>query len=238
MSEANLITPNSKVHKKGPAPINVDLEFIKDNFYTMSSSDIAKHLGIGRSTINKRAFAMGLRKSKVPFVKMDGEVVSDLPDPYANYQITTEGRVIHKSTQTLVKHSNCKNQYSKLSLVSSIDGRTVYPQVHKLVARTFLPNPEKKPFINHIDGNKHNPRLENLEWCTPKENAEHARRTGLTISGETHTWAKITEEQALKIIELLNQGIPNHEIVKTLPYATKSIVEKIKGKKRWRYLWD
>lgn len=52
--------------------------------------------------------------------------------------------------------------------------------VHKLIAEAFLPNPSKRTQVNHIDGNKGNYSVENLEWVTPSENMSHAYKTGLT----------------------------------------------------------
>jgi len=51
--------------------------------------------------------------------------------------------------------------------------------IHRLVAQAFIPNPDKKPCVNHIDGNKLNNHVSNLEWCSVQENNLHARQTGL-----------------------------------------------------------
>lgn len=51
--------------------------------------------------------------------------------------------------------------------------------IHTLVAKAFIPNPDGKKFVNHIDGNKQNNKVDNLEWVTSKENVNHAIRTGL-----------------------------------------------------------
>lgn len=52
--------------------------------------------------------------------------------------------------------------------------------IHRLLAKSFIPNPENKPHVNHIDGNKQNNTLSNLEWATSKENSQHAVDLGLT----------------------------------------------------------
>lgn len=60
------------------------------------------------------------------------------------------------------------------------DGNPRKKSVHRIIIETFLPNPNFYPYVNHIDGNKQNNRLENLEWCTPKQNSDHAVENGLT----------------------------------------------------------
>lgn len=71
------------------------------------------------------------------------------------------------------------NNYLIVTLVDS-DGKRVNKPIHRIMAETFLPNPESKAHVNHIDGNKLNNNLSNLEWATEKENSQHAVDTGLT----------------------------------------------------------
>ena len=74
--------------------------------------------------------------------------------------------------------SNCG--YYKVELYNNGKSKILY--VHRLVAQTFLPNPNNKPQVNHIDGNKAHNSVDNLEWVTRSENQKHAFKTGLTKS--------------------------------------------------------
>lgn len=71
--------------------------------------------------------------------------------------------------------------------------------IHRLVAKTFIPNPNKKRIVNHIDGNKQNNNVENLEWCTDSENVRHSYSLGLQIPkiGKEHHNSKTVYQMKL-----------------------------------------
>lgn len=83
------------------------------------------------------------------------------------------------------------------------DGKPKTCTIHRLVAAAFIPNPDGKPQVNHINGIKSDNRVENLEWATASENQRHAYAIGLksTPQGEEHPEAKLTNEQAVYIRE-------------------------------------
>lgn len=77
----------------------------------------------------------------------------------------------------ILKPTKDKKGYLRLRV--TINRKRYSYKVHRLVAMAFVPNPESKPQVNHIDGNKENNSASNLEWVTNKENAHHAIKTGL-----------------------------------------------------------
>ncbi len=77
----------------------------------------------------------------------------------------------------LLKQRKDNYGYLRVALVNGKEVREL--KVHRLVAKAFISNPYNKPTVNHIDGNKENNRVENLEWATNKEQMIHARDTGL-----------------------------------------------------------
>ena len=106
-----------------------------------------------------------------------------------DYEITREGKVINKKWGRDVKPQPNGKGYLRVS----IGGKLMF--VHRLVAEKYVPNPDNKPQVNHKDGNKLNNNADNLEWVTNQENRNHAIKTGLQISGENCSWAKLTKEQ-------------------------------------------
>lgn len=123
-----------------------------------------------------------------------------IPD-YPAYQVSNFGRVksFKRSKSRILKSVvNCKG-YLCVELCKNGKGKLFF--VHRLVAQAFIPNPENKPEINHIDGHPLNNHFSNLEWCTRAENMRHAVDTGLQPSGENSYQAKLTVEQVRYIRE-------------------------------------
>ncbi len=92
------------------------------------------------------------------------------------YQISTDGKVrsIIGGRLKLRQLHLSTSGYTQSVLLNSSTKKTETFLVHRLVAIAFIPNPDNKPFINHINGDKRDNRVANLEWCTPKENSIHA----------------------------------------------------------------
>jgi len=93
-----------------------------------------------------------------------------------NYHITKAGVVINRTTGNVIKQC-LRSGYPYVTIWNSEGHKKM--SVHRLLAIAYIPNPENKPFVNHIDGKRDNNSLSNLEWVTSKENAQHAIKTGL-----------------------------------------------------------
>jgi len=128
--------------------------------------------------------------------------------------------------------------YVHVSLVYAQGKRKPF-LVHRLVASTFIPNPENKPQINHKDGNKQNNHYSNLEWCTRAENQQHAFDTGLqeSLKGEDHASSKLSNQDAIDIINSILNGSSNEDIANKYDLHSR-YVSLIRHQKRWKHIWN
>lgn len=110
---------------------------------------------------------------------------------FPDYGIALTGKLYSHKTQKFLKLRCSKNKY--LYTVITHNGIRKTVKSHRLVALAFIPNPENKPQVNHIDGDKQNNHVSNLEWCTASENGLHAFRHNLNkISEKCRKTSSIT----------------------------------------------
>ena len=136
---------------------------------------------------------------------MGTEVWAQIKGYEGLYWISNFGRVMRKKK---ILSNAVANGYYFVHLCK--DGFVAKKYVHRLVAEAFVPNLDKKPEVNHIDGNKKNNNTDNLEWCTQQENVKHAytilRRS---LSGSCKKKIKtvcVDEQNRTKVFESINEA--------------------------------
>ena len=97
-----------------------------------------------------------------------------------DYSISDCGEV-RKDTNNYILSQSIQQDYKFVTLL--IEGHQKRMRVHRLVAETYIDNPDSKPYVNHINGKRDDNNVENLEWVTPSENTQHAVKTGLMNNG-------------------------------------------------------
>ena len=161
------------------------------------------------------------------------------------YSVSNTGRV--KSLKRVVSHDEGKGQrvikeriitnwmsngYHNVSF--SVDGKVSKHKVHRLVAMAFIDNPENKYTVNHIDGNKTNNKVNNLEWATLSENNKHAYNTGLfTTFGENQPTSILKYDEVKKIRELYKTGDYFHRELAVMFGVGRRHIGDIINNKRW-----
>lgn len=158
------------------------------------------------------------------------------------YAVSSLGRVkrvleTSYARSGIILRQRTKNGYKTLGLSKNNYQRAFF--VHRLVAIAFIANPEGKHFVNHIDSNRGNNSLVNLEWCTRIENAQHAKRNGRynAAKGENQWAARLTEAEVIKIISLASEGsLKRAEIGKIFNVSGEN-VSSIIHRRTWRHVW-
>jgi len=99
------------------------------------------------------------------------EIWKDIPEYEGYYQASTKGRIKSARYNKIMKHYVDEHGYQKIKLQRN--GHLLNTSVGRLVAITFIPNPNNLPQVNHINGKPWINEVENLEWCTVQENIDH-----------------------------------------------------------------
>ena len=110
------------------------------------------------------------------------EIWRDIEGYEGIYQVSNLGRVKSLTRNIFLKLQRDKKGYCVCKLSNGKNRKEA--KGHRLVAQAFIPNPENKRQVNHINGIKTDNRVENLEWCTSQENNIHAVKTGLKVYSE------------------------------------------------------
>lgn len=125
-----------------------------------------------------------------------------------------------------------KNNAGYMQVHLHIDGGTKAFSVHRLVAISFIPNPYDKPEVNHIDEDKTNNKVSNLEWSTRVDNELHS---SYRMRGSSNGYSLLSEEQVLEITKMLSDNISQVNIAKHFNISNHT-VHKIKVGKNWGWL--
>lgn len=149
------------------------------------------------------------------------------------YSIYEDGRIWSHKTNTFMRGTVGKKGYLAVTFLKK-DKRKDY-RVSRLVAMTFIPNPENKKEVNHKDGDKLNNNVKNLEWCTRSENMQHAFKNGLMDDrkGDKSHVKKLKKEDVKEIENMRSQGFMINTIANKFDVCRHTI-SNIIHKRTWK----
>lgn len=180
----------------------------------------------------REAFTEFLKWYPFTLDDLDGEQWADITGYDGLYQISTFGRVKSFKTnqQRILRPALNTENYLIVHLWKN--NKVKFFTVHRLVAQAFIPNPDNKLQVNHIDGCKINACVGNLEWATNAENIRHAFDTGLLFlpQGEDVSQAKLTNKQ-VRFIRDNPENLNTVELAKRFNVTSATISDVQIGKK-------
>lgn len=144
---------------------------------------------------------------------MKEEIWKDIEGFDGRYQVSNYGRVwsYARKNAKLLKPKIDKDGYHEYGLTKQGDKKCTYRRAHRLVAMTFIPNPDNLPVINHIDSVKDNNYVSNLEWATVGYNTRHYYDFALN-DGSTRPMSSLTKEECAEMVVMYKAGATYGEI--------------------------
>lgn len=153
---------------------------------------------------------------------------------HSKYLVSDTGLIYSEYENILLKPFKNNQGYLQVDLFDS--GTKQRLQVNRIVANAFIPNPENKPIVNHINGIKTDNEVSNLEWCTYSENTIHSYETGLQARGEDKTLAKLTEKDVLEIQSLFESKEMLDRDIAVKYGVTSGVISAIRLGKTWTHV--
>ncbi len=142
---------------------------------------------------------------------------------YSSYYVFSDGKIFSTKGNRYLKQTQNSQGYLRVGVLDKKGKRwSIY--VHRIVAQCFIPNPDNKPIVNHMDGNVKNNNIENLEWVTDKESMNHAIREGIKARGFKPV------EQYSKEGKLMVTYPSLQEAAKALNVSRGSVCDACRGK--------
>lgn len=137
--------------------------------------------------------------------------------------------------EKIIKQNISNTGYLFFSICHA-NGKIFTKYTHRIVAQAFIPNPENKLEVNHINGVKTKNMVHQLEWNTKSENNIHAYKIGLkNKQGEKHHMAKLTEDKVLEIRHLIKIGEDSKDLAKSYNVSNKTILD-VSNYKTWNHI--
>lgn len=163
-------------------------------------------------------------------------------ETYTNFSVSNFGDLRNNLIDNILKPSTNPSGYYVYVIRLNNKGKKTGIVAHRAVMEAFIPNPDNLPQINHIDGNKKNNCIDNLEWCTAKQNVQHAVRTGLLTTahcnGEKCNKAKLKEKQVIKIRELYKTKQYTQKQLGEMFNCTKDNIRFIVNNYSWKHIGE
>lgn len=153
------------------------------------------------------------------------------------YKVSNFGKIVGPRGRRLKTRYN-RDGYEEVTL-GDTKHRNASIRVHRLVAALFVPNPDDKPEVNHLDYNRTHNSSDNLEWVTHKENVDYSSSAGHYKSplrrGAGNGRAILSDKDVVKIIELLSYGVPATHIAHIYGVGDSTIYN-IKLGNTWKHI--
>jgi len=148
---------------------------------------------------------------------------------FGRFKSHRNGRWGYLSEGKILRGANAPDGYNYIRLFKNSNHEV--KMTHRVVAEHFIDNPDNKPHVNHIDGNKLNNFIGNLEWVTKSEDLKHAYRTGLKGSKFT----KLKRGEVLQIRSLVEAGEKQKDVAKRFNTSPQNVCNIMK-RKSWKYI--